>query len=369
VPWDESKLAFTVDGVLTAGECETLIKRAEATGFTPSPMAPLQKGFRSRFDDTVTSRNIFERLQGFLPPVWRRCELTGLTPTFRFIRYAPGDEVLPHPDTSGGDRHTPVADPSCSYFTCLLNLIDGYAGCETHLLPDWANQRLDLWPATCGSDGVPVVPGAGRALVFEHDVVHGCPPLVCGVKYQLRLDVCYAPRDLDGRRVANPFRDPALPRDAEQRPPARAVLRALAAAAGKLKKAAPAPTPAAPAGGHGGGLSAEAEEAEAAPAHAPVVVATEVACGVVGKLSPNDEGRGVPTPSCCGGGSGGGGVGVVLASGAPRLRLVDRIRLQQAADERRRSAVRPVIGGAPARDRFAGHIAVVSYVLCCGQYL
>jgi len=173
LPWDESKLAFTVDAVLNADECAALRARSEAAGFSPSPMAPLQKGHRARFDDGATAKLIFERLRGFLPPVWRRSELVGLTPTFRFIRYCTGDEVLPHPDTSGGDRHTPVSDPSCSYFTCLLNLNDAYDGCETHLLPSWANSRLDLWPKSCASDGLRVAPGTGRALVFEHDVVHG----------------------------------------------------------------------------------------------------------------------------------------------------------------------------------------------------
>ena len=64
-----------------------------------------------------------------------RRRLLDLTPTFRFIKYAVGASVSPHPDTSGGDKHTPVGDPNCSLFTCLLYLNDGYEGCETCLLP------------------------------------------------------------------------------------------------------------------------------------------------------------------------------------------------------------------------------------------
>ncbi len=158
IPWAPSRLVFTVDGILSRSECAALVARAEAAGFSPSPMRPLQMGLRSRFDDSPLAARLFERLRPYLPPVWRRCELHALTPTFRFIRYAPGDGVAPHPDTSGGDRHTPVAEPNFSFFTCLINLNDGYEGCETHMLPPESNVRLDLWPGICAERGVRVVP-------------------------------------------------------------------------------------------------------------------------------------------------------------------------------------------------------------------
>ena len=165
LPWDTGRLAFTLDGVLSPAECAALRARADAAGWAPSPMRPFQTGLRARLDDGPAAEEIFERLRGFLPPVWRRCEVAGLTPTFRLLKYRPGDGVFPHPDTSGGDRHTPVAEPNFSFFTCLLNLNEGYEGCETHLLPTWANSRLDLWPQVRGGCRAEVETRVGRRLV------------------------------------------------------------------------------------------------------------------------------------------------------------------------------------------------------------
>ena len=82
---DASKLAFTVDDVLDAKECSELVKMADASGWKPSPMAPLQTGLRARFDDDAWARTVFERLRPFCPPVHKRRRLVGVTPTFRFV--------------------------------------------------------------------------------------------------------------------------------------------------------------------------------------------------------------------------------------------------------------------------------------------
>ena len=186
----------------------------------------------------------------------------------------------------------------------------------------------------------------------------GCPPLLSGVKYQLRLDVCYSPRDLDGRRLANPFRDPTLPAVAtdQQRPGNRAVLKALAAAA-KQQRASSGSGSASGGSGRGGSSGS----------------------GSDGGGSPGETERAAAGLTTAGGSATSGTTTNIISStatsatttsttntttskifGAKKLRLADRIRLQQAADAKRRSAPRPVIGGAPARDRFAGHVAVVN---------
>ncbi|KAH8075331.1 hypothetical protein JL721_1334 [Aureococcus anophagefferens] len=213
---EKHKLAFTVDGVMSPEECGALVSRAAAVGWKPSPMAPLQMGHRSRFDDAALASKIFERLRPYCPAVHLRRRLLGLTPTFRFIKYAVGASVSPHPDTSGGDKHTPVGDPNCSLFTCLLYLNDGYEGCETCLLPSPgsapppADAADDGWPRVCEARGVAVPPRAGRVLVFEHDILHACPPLRAGEKLVVRVDLCYEDVDLDGKRLPHPFRDSTL---------------------------------------------------------------------------------------------------------------------------------------------------------------
>ncbi|KAH8043881.1 hypothetical protein JL722_14961 [Aureococcus anophagefferens] len=148
-------------------------------------MAPLQMGHRSRFDDAELASTIFERLRPYCPAVHLRRRLLGLTPTFRFIKCG---RARPCRRTrhAGGDKHTPVGDPNCSLFTCLLYLNDGYEGCETCLLPSPGSAPPptpldDGWRA-CEALGVAVPPRAGRVLVFEHDILHACPPLRAGEK-------------------------------------------------------------------------------------------------------------------------------------------------------------------------------------------
>ncbi|KAH8084522.1 hypothetical protein JL720_8023 [Aureococcus anophagefferens] len=239
---EKHKLAFTVDGVMSPEECGALVSRAAAVGWKPSPMAPLQMGHRSRFDDAELASTIFERLRPYCPAVHLRRRLLGLTPTFRFIKYAVGASVSPHPDTSGGDKHTPVGDPNCSLFTCLLYLNDGYEGCETCLLPSPgsapppADAADDGWPRVCEARGVAVPPRAGRVLVFEHDILHACPPLRAGEKLVVRVDLCYEDVDLDGKRLPHPFRDSTLAPPPGARVPSAGGKKAFAKLLGGRKK-------------------------------------------------------------------------------------------------------------------------------------
>ncbi|KAJ8598350.1 hypothetical protein CTAYLR_003008 [Chrysophaeum taylorii] len=205
MPWSPSSFAVTVDKVLSQEECSALIARADEAGWAESPMAPLQSGLRSRLDDPELTREVFSRLRPSLPGVHLRRAVVGLTPTLRFVRYPVGCAVAPHPDTAGGDRHTPVMEPCSSLLTCLLYLNEGYVGCETHLLPPDAK--------TC-EGGVRVEPAVGRALIFDHGILHGCPPLSSGPeKIVCRVDVAF--EDLDhatGEKLANPYRDSTLRR-------------------------------------------------------------------------------------------------------------------------------------------------------------
>ena len=153
-----------------------------------------------------------------------RRKIEGVTATFRFVKYGIGSEVAPHPDTSGtpqvlaiysrrpslgGDLHTPMSPPTCSLFTCLLYLNEGYEGCETHLI----DGRLEAgdWPV---SPKVKLVkPERGLALIFEHDVVHGCPPLRSNApKLVLRVDILYSKHDFESGALLgeSPYRDPTL---------------------------------------------------------------------------------------------------------------------------------------------------------------
>ena len=130
---DASKLALRWTTPWTPRSAPQLMQMADASGWKPSPMAPLQTGLRARFDNDAWARTIHERLRPFCPPVHRRRRLVGVTPTFRFVKYPEGASVAPHPDARGGDKHAcQRANVSVHYFTVPERQV---RGCETCLLP------------------------------------------------------------------------------------------------------------------------------------------------------------------------------------------------------------------------------------------
>ena len=119
---DASKLAFTVDDVLDAKECSQLIQMADASGWKPSPMAPLQTGLRARFDNDAWARTI-RKAKAVLPAVHKGRRLSRCHPDFPFVKYPEGASVAPH-RSSGGDKLPPSR--AAVLFTILLYLNDGY---------------------------------------------------------------------------------------------------------------------------------------------------------------------------------------------------------------------------------------------------
>mmetsp|Transcript_5947 Transcript_5947/g.19324 ORF Transcript_5947/g.19324 Transcript_5947/m.19324 type:complete len:141 (+) Transcript_5947:3-425(+) len=116
----KTKIAFTVDAVVSSEECDALIGKANDAGWSPSPMAPLQTGLRSRVEDKDFADLLFRRLQKHFPSEHLGRRLRCLTSTLRFIKYDVGAEVSPHPDTAGGGRHTPPNQPNKAPFSLLL---------------------------------------------------------------------------------------------------------------------------------------------------------------------------------------------------------------------------------------------------------
>ena len=349
----EHRLAFSVRGLLSREECDELVALADHSGWSASPMAPLQSGLRARVDSTAAAGKLFSRLRPYLPPVHRRAQLLQLTPTLRFIKYSAGEEVLPHPDTSGGDKWTPVAEPNLSFFTSLWYLTSGYTGCDTHLLPPpgalEADPAKDVWPTQCRERGIRTCPGLGGALVFEHDIVHGAPPLTIlappsGVgrfgaesqaKIVVRVDVVYSGRDLDGRSTLNAFRDPTLaPAPSAISSTARQKFRDMmgpssssAATTTVTSSSPPPPTPSS--------SSSSSSSSSAAAAAA--------AAEVGGARGSNRSSSG--------------------SGGSAKVGLAERIRAiaeAKTAKDARALEVRPTVGGDAAVRRWAGRVAVVT---------
>ena len=65
-----------------------------------------------------------------------------------------------------------------SFVTVLLYINEGYRGACTTIYDETGRP-------------LPVAPRTGMALVHDHLVRHGVPPLVAGVKHVIRTDVMY----------------------------------------------------------------------------------------------------------------------------------------------------------------------------------
>ena len=182
----EQPLAWTQSGVLSAAECATLIARIEASGPDVATVntdggtelrPEIRNNRRVIFDDVPLARRIYNRLLPKLPTTLLGWHVHGLNERFRGYQYEPGQYFKPHLD--GFFRRSPDEE---SMLTVLVYLNGDCEGGETAL--------IDL-------DAV-VAPVAGRALLFQHRVLHEGRAVTKGLKYVLRSDVMYRRRESHG---------------------------------------------------------------------------------------------------------------------------------------------------------------------------
>jgi prolyl 4-hydroxylase len=169
-----------VDDVLTKDECGALIARIEAAepevatitrgGGRTELNTRIRNNDRAMFDDADLARTLFERLRDAVPATWDGRVACGWNERFRCYRYREGQRFAPHFD--GCFRRN---DVECSEITAMVYLNEGCAGGETSFL-DWETK---------------IVPKIGRALLFQHNILHEGSLVSGGVKYVLRSDVMY----------------------------------------------------------------------------------------------------------------------------------------------------------------------------------
>ena len=105
-----------------------------------------------------------------MPATWKTETLVGGNPRIRVYRYEPGEHHGTHWDTV-----VELGGGVASRLTLVFYLNDGFEGGETDF-PELKKR---------------VVPARGRALVFQHRVLHSALGVTRGVKYVLRTDVLY----------------------------------------------------------------------------------------------------------------------------------------------------------------------------------
>jgi prolyl 4-hydroxylase len=172
-------LVWTVDDVLTPGECAALIDRIEALGPTPAPVTTLRgpvlrpeirNNRRVILDDPELAALLFERARPALPATLSGMALVGPNERLRCYRYDPGERFAPHYDGA-----FVRADDECSLLTFMIYLNQGFTGGETHFL------QLEQT----------VVPRTGLGLLFQHKLLHEGRAVLSGRKYAVRSDIMY----------------------------------------------------------------------------------------------------------------------------------------------------------------------------------
>jgi catechol 2,3-dioxygenase-like lactoylglutathione lyase family enzyme len=179
----------TVDGFLSAAECDAYIRWGETIGFdeatvtTPRglvTMKHVRNNDRVMVDDPERARALYERLSihlgARLQQVWTPI---GLNELLRLYRYDVGQQFDWH-----RDGHFERSREERSFFTFMIYLNDDFEGGATSFSVD---------DTGVAPDGVlRVVPKKGMALLFHHPIMHRGDPVTTGRKYVLRTDVMYA---------------------------------------------------------------------------------------------------------------------------------------------------------------------------------
>jgi prolyl 4-hydroxylase len=174
---------FTLANVLTPGECEGLIQRAEAHGFTDAPitvgankfrMAPdIRNNRRVMQDNPALAGLLWARVSAHVPQRLGDYRPVGLNERFRYYRYTPGQQFDWHMDGA-----FVRSQEEQSLLTLMFYLNEGCVGGTTDFM-------------FVADDEIRVAPRQGMALVFSHPMHHRGAPVVEGTKYVLRTDVMY----------------------------------------------------------------------------------------------------------------------------------------------------------------------------------
>jgi hypothetical protein len=131
----------------------------------------IRNNTRVMFDDVELAATLFGRIEGVVPARLSGRRAVGVNERFRCYRYRPGQRFKAHYDgyfqRNAHER---------SELTFMIYLDAQCTGGHT-TFPDF---------------GVEVAPAIGKALFFQHALLHEGATVTAGVKYVLRTDVMYA---------------------------------------------------------------------------------------------------------------------------------------------------------------------------------
>jgi prolyl 4-hydroxylase len=175
-------LVWTVDDALPPDLCAAYIERMWAGEAEVAPIIgkhggaevdlKVRNNTRVMWDDEAEANALLARVATRVPERLSDMRLLGANPRLRLYRYGPGEKHGAHWDTvvelPGGVR---------SMLTLVFYLNDGFEGGETDF------PELDKR----------IAPRAGRALLFQHRILHEAMRVTAGEKLVLRTDILYRP--------------------------------------------------------------------------------------------------------------------------------------------------------------------------------
>lgn len=176
-------LVWTVDDALLPADCRAYIAKIDANASTEETAPIVGHDGRPEIDLTVRNNTRFmwdsqeeadallRRVASSVPKRLSGMALVSANPRLRLYRYAPGQRHGAHWDTvvEIGELR--------SLLTLVVYLNDGFEGGETDF------PELDK----------KIVPRAGRALLFQHRILHEARAPKTGTKIVLRTDIMYGP--------------------------------------------------------------------------------------------------------------------------------------------------------------------------------
>jgi predicted 2-oxoglutarate/Fe(II)-dependent dioxygenase YbiX len=171
-------LVWTVDDALDAATCERYAAKI-ATGAEVAPVITergvevdlaVRSNTRVMWDDAGEASQLLARVASSVPRVLSGQQLVGANPRLRVYRYGAGERHGAHWDTV-----VELDDGVRSLLTLVFYLNDDVAGGAT----EFSELRRTIEPKR------------GRALLFQHRVLHEATAVTRGTKLVLRTDVLY----------------------------------------------------------------------------------------------------------------------------------------------------------------------------------
>jgi prolyl 4-hydroxylase len=178
----DARLVWTVDDALGAADCRAFGSRLERSHAEVAPIVgtsgrpeidlAVRNNTRLMWDDPAEADALLARVVHTVPKPLSGMTLVGANPRLRLYRYERGERHGVH-----WDSVVELEDGVRSLLTLVFYLNDGFEGGATDF------PELD----------VTIEPREGRALLFQHRILHEATAVRAGTKLVLRTDVLYKP--------------------------------------------------------------------------------------------------------------------------------------------------------------------------------